>query len=93
MTIQELCQQLTRLVRCNLGDITSESEVIVTVGVLKGTVQQKLREDGECFPGPAITFIEDAIGIDMDPDDDDDVGPRPVIIRSGNELEIRRLSK
>lgn len=90
MTIGDLLQKLTLLMKVNPGDITTDTEIYVTVGVLKGIVKQKLQEDEEFFGGSVIYFSDDAthLGAEAEWNDEKDGEEYRVFISAGADLEI-----
>jgi hypothetical protein len=84
VTIGELIDELTTIVE--RYSIPRDAKVLLSVGVLKGIIQRKLKEDAECFPGPVISFIEEPTGVSLEGDEWDDA--RPVFIHGGTDLEV-----
>ena len=60
MTIGDLLEKLRVLLECNPGHITKDSQVVVSVGVLKGIVWRELQNDAKGIAQPFICFIDDA---------------------------------
>jgi hypothetical protein len=83
MTVRELLEQLQRLAH-NHGD----APIVCSVGVLKGIVQRKLKDDDECFPGSIIYFSDDAVEVRAEENYNDVDGPLTVVIHAGADLEI-----
>ena len=85
MKLGELLNQLQTLMAANPRDITRDSEVWVSVGVLKGVVRQKLADETQ--RDLAVVYFTDETAR-LECDDKDGEQPWPVIIHGGADLEI-----
>jgi hypothetical protein len=82
VTVGELLEHLRLLLERNPGDITKDTEIILNVGVLKGAVRKKLKDDAG-FYLPVVSFVANATEVGIEPDDN----TCAVMIQGGAELE------